>query len=175
MKYVLSKRHIHTNSWCGHGGVSDDTILLFLLVCTARSLASKVRIHYTGKMLCMELTDAKRRYYVTPLFDRCHTPNDLWVYTRERYVDSLKWRLRRINSLPDASFGLRVLSSLTSVTPCLRVYVYVYACVNPELVRAIAYHPFKLGSPNLDHMRKIPWLRSLLFCRAIDLDLQGEI
>ena len=35
--------------------------------------------------------------------------------------------------------------------------------------------PFKLGSPNLDQMCKIHWLRSLSFWGAIDLDLQGQI
>ena len=39
----------------------------------------------------------------------------------------------------------------------------VCPCVNHELVRAITHHPFKLGSPNLDHRCKRPWLRSLLF------------
>ena len=36
-------------------------------------------------------------------------------------------------------------------------------CVNHLLVRTITQDPFKLGSPNLDERRKIPWLRSLLF------------
>ena len=48
---------------------------------------------------------------------------------------------------------------------CLRLSVCV--CVRPgvnhELVRAITHHPFKLGSPNLNHQCKRPWLRSLLF------------
>ena len=65
--------------------------------------------------------------------------------------------------LPKASFGLRVLSLPASV------------CVNHELVRAIAHHPFQLESSNLDHRCKIPWLRSLLFLGVIDLDLQGQI
>ena len=38
----------------------------------------------------------------------------------------------------------------------------------------ITHQPFKPGSPNLDHMCKAPWLRSLLFWEAIDLDLQGQ-
>ena len=48
---------------------------------------------------------------------------------------------------------------------CLRlsVCVCVRPCVNHELVRAITHHPLKLGSPNLNHQCKIPWLRSLLF------------
>ena len=43
-----------------------------------------------------------------------------------------------------------------------------------ELARTITHRPFKLGSPNLDQRCKILWLRSLLFCGAIDLDLQGQ-
>ena len=44
-----------------------------------------------------------------------------------------------------------------------------------KFVRAITHHPFKLGSPNLDQRCKTPWLRSLLFWGAINLDLQGQI
>ena len=60
---------------------------------------------------------------------------------------------------------------------CLRLSVCVSArpsvcvCGNHVLVRAITHHPFKLGSPNLDHRCE----RSLLFWRVIDLDLQGQI
>ena len=73
--------------------------------------------------------------------------------------------------LPEASFGLRVLSLPASVCLC----VCVRPCVNHELVRAITHHPFQLGSPNLDQRCKRPWLRSLLFCGMIDRDLQGQI
>ena len=60
---------------------------------------------------------------------------------------------------------------------CLRlcVCVSVCMCVNHEFVHAITLHPFKLESPNLKHRCKTPWLRSLLFCGVIDLDLQGQI
>ena len=60
---------------------------------------------------------------------------------------------------------------------CLRlsVCVSVRPCVNHELVRAITHDPFQLGSPNLGHRCKRPWLRSLLFWGVIDLDLQGQI
>ena len=44
-----------------------------------------------------------------------------------------------------------------------------------ELVRTMTHHPLKLGSPNLDQRCKIPWLRSLSFWEAIELDLQGQI
>ena len=56
---------------------------------------------------------------------------------------------------------------------CLRLSVCV--CGNHMLVRAITHHPFELGSPNLDHRCKRPWLRSLLYWGVIDLDLQGQI
>ena len=59
------------------------------------------------------------------------------------------------------------------------VVACVCLCVRPSgnhlLVRTITQHPFKLGSPNLHHRCKRPWLRSLLFWGVIDLDLQGEI
>ena len=55
------------------------------------------------------------------------------------------------------------------------VCVCVYVCINHELVRTITYHLFKLGSPNLDHICKTPWLTSLLFLGPIDLELQGQI
>ena len=48
---------------------------------------------------------------------------------------------------------------------CLHLSVCPSVCVcgNHLLVRAITHHPFKVGSPNLDHRCKRPWLRSLLF------------
>ena len=70
--------------------------------------------------------------------------------------------------LPEASIGLRVLSLPASVRPSVSPSV-------TKFVRAITHHPFKLGSPNLDHRCKRPWLRSLLFWGVIDLDLQGQI
>ena len=67
----------------------------------------------------------------------------------------------KFSFLPEASFGLRVLSSPASV--CVCPCVCVSLCVNHLLVRAITRDPFKLGSPNLDQRCKRPWLRSLLF------------
>ena len=43
-----------------------------------------------------------------------------------------------------------------------------------KFVHEITHHPFKLGSPNLDHGCKRPWLRSLLFWGVIDLNLQSQ-
>ena len=70
--------------------------------------------------------------------------------------------------LPEASFGLRVLSLPASVRPSVSPSV-------TKFVRAIAHQPFKLGSLNLDQRCKRPWLRSLLFCGKIDCDRQGQI
>ena len=55
--------------------------------------------------------------------------------------------------------------------------VCLSACVsvNPEFVRAINHHAFKLEPLNLDKMCKTTWLRSLLFWGPIDHDLQGQI
>ena len=55
--------------------------------------------------------------------------------------------------LPEASFGLRVLSLPASVR----------VGDNHRLVGAITRHSFKLQSPNLIQKCKTPWLRSLLF------------
>ena len=49
------------------------------------------------------------------------------------------------------------------VVACFCLCPSVHPCVNHELVRVITHHPFKLGSPNLYHRCKRPWLRSLLF------------
>ena len=51
----------------------------------------------------------------------------------------------------------------------------VRPCVNHLLVSVITRDLFKLGSPNLDHRCKRPWLRSLSFWGVIDLCLQGQI
>ena len=44
-----------------------------------------------------------------------------------------------------------------------------------ELVCNIPHHSFKPGSSNLNQRCKIHWLRSRLFCGAIDLDLRVQI
>ena len=77
--------------------------------------------------------------------------------------------MRHFTFLPEASFGLRVLSLAASVCPSVCV------CGNHLLVRTITCRAFKLESPNLDHKSKTPWLRSLLFWGVIDLELQGQI
>ena len=79
--------------------------------------------------------------------------------------------------LPEASYGLRVLSLPASVCVCVCACVCMCVCVsvNHQFVRTITCHPLKLQSPNLDQKCKTPWLRSLLFLGFIDLDLQGQI
>ena len=92
--------------------------------------------------------------------------NNFWMYvTIHLFARSLLWH----HFLPEASFGLRVLSLPASVCVCVCV------CGNHLLVRAITCHPFKLESPNLAQKSKTPWLRSLLFWGVIDLELQGRI
>ena len=59
-------------------------------------------------------------------------------------------------------------SVIACVCVCIRVCVSL--CVNHLLVRAITRDPFKLGSPNLDTLVKIP-----IVFGVIVLDLQGHI
>ena len=97
------------------------------------------------------------------------------VFTKSKIVATFRVSTRRCGLgnrfLPEASFGLRVLS----LPACVCMCVCVCVSVNHELVRAIIHQPFKLGSPNLVQRSKTPWLRSLLFFWAMDLDLQGQI
>ena len=90
-----------------------------------------------------------------------------------KYANHQKGPRVQSSFVPEASFGLRVLSLPAYV--CVCVCLFVCLCVNHLLVRAITRDPFKLGSPNLDQRCKIPWLISLLFWWAIDLDLHGQI
>ena len=61
-----------------------------------------------------------------------------------------------------ASWQLRSNSPKKSVSPSVT-----------KFVRTIIHHPFKLGSPNLDHRCNRPWLRSLLFLGLIELDMSN--
>ena len=58
---------------------------------------------------------------------------------------------------------------------CMSARPFVCVCGNHVLVRAITYHPFKLGSPHLELRCKRPWLRSLMFCGVADLALHDQI
>ena len=88
-----------------------------------------------------------------------------WGHTRS----NLEMSFRGVSFLPEASFGLRAVSSPASVCLCVRV------CINHLRVRTRTHHPVKLESPNLAYRCKRPWLRYLLFWGVIDLDLQGQI
>ena len=74
-----------------------------------------------------------------------HCKNPLHLHNCEKLI---------ITFLPEASFGLRVLSFPASecVSVCLSVFQSL-ACPRDNL--------FKLGSPNLDHRVKRPWSRTL--------------
>ena len=54
-------------------------------------------------------------------------------------------------------------SGIVVACVCLSVCPSVRVCGKHLLVRAITHHLFKLGSLNLDHKCKRPWLGSLLF------------
>ena len=61
---------------------------------------------------------------------------------------------------------------------CPRLHLFVCACVHPcvnDLIHVITHRLFKLGSLNLDQRCKPPWLRFILFCRAIDIDLKVKL
>ena len=109
-------------------------------------------------------------FYFSPLHFKCnyicHHLNGFNAWSKLYF--SSKWT-EIVFFLPEASFGLRVLSLPACVCVCVCV------SVNNKLVGAIIHQPFKLGSPNLDQRCKRPWLRALLFSGAIDLDLQGQI
>ena len=95
--------------------------------------------------------------------------HEIRISTRNMEWLNIPWETcPQLEFLPEASFGLRVLSLPASVRPSVSPSV-------TKFVRAITHQPFKLGSPNLDQRRKRPWLRSLLFCGMIDHDLQGQI
>ena len=84
-----------------------------------------------------------------------------------------------VNFCPDLDlqFYLRPVlpSDIVIACICVCVSVCLSLCVNHLLVHAITQDPFKLGSPNLDQRCETPWLRPKLFCRVINLDLQGQI
>ena len=94
---------------------------------------------------------------------------------QQQQLNIILWRRGAIKFLlywvllPEASFGLWVLSLPAFVCVC------VWVCGNHLLACAITSHPFKLEPPNLDQKSKTPWLRSLSFWGFIDLELQGQI
>ena len=97
-----------------------------------------------------------------------HVDMEFWQCVKPIHADFYSF----FPFLPEASFGY---SFVLACAVCVSVWVGVSLCVNHLFVLAITQDPFKLGSPNLDQRCKTTWLRSLLFGRAIDLDLQGQI
>ena len=83
------------------------------------------------------------------------TPNELMyhIILQERIINS-KEESTFYYPRPVWAFGYCCCLRL-SVCPTVR------PCGNRLLARAITHHPFKLGSPDLDHRCKRPWLRSL--------------
>ena len=94
--------------------------------------------------------------------------HQLWFHVLKCYSD-VPNGIKRLLFLPEASFGLRVLSFPATVRVCICM------CGNHLFVRAITCHPFKLESPNLDQKSKTLWLRSLLFWGVFDIELQDQI
>ena len=102
----------------------------------------------------------------------CHNHN-LLCYQSWHHNDFSAWYVIPFYPRPVMAFGYCRCLRL-SVCVCACVCVYVFVSVNHQFVRTITCHPLKLQSPNLDLKCKTPWLRSLLFLRFIDLDLQGQ-
>ena len=69
--------------------------------------------------------------------------------------------------LPEASFGLGVLSLPASVRPSVRPWSVT------NFVRAITHYPFKLGSPNLDHRCYYPW-QKWCPCKRSRSEVKGQ-
>ena len=67
------------------------------------------------------------------------------------------------------------LGAVTTVLTVSSRSPFIFSWVTPFWACLHHNHPFKLGLTNLDQKCKMPWLRSLLFCRAIDRGLQGQI
>ena len=108
------------------------------------------------------------------IWDRCIVGFVRLIYCYcgyELYIDTVQCHYNMVNFYPRLVFGLRVLSLPASVS----VSVCVCPSLNQDLVHAITFHPFKPDSPNLDQKCKTPFLRSLLFGRLINFDLQGQI
>ena len=120
--------------------------------------------HFSGRRLQLYIRQrSKLCGYLVIHFISMLWYSQLWVMSMTE-----GWYLWSVWFLPEASFGLRVLSLPASVRPSVSPSV-------TKFVRAITHYPFKLGSPNLDQRCKRPWLRSLLFCGTIDRKLQGQM
>ena len=147
--------------------MSGNFVLGFSKVCYTRLFMHEGCFHFLNALLWII----------------CTCPFYIWCQIEAILKMKKFWKWRNFSSkvltyfLPEASFGLRVLSSVASVCVCVCPCVCqsVCVCINHLLVRAITHHLFELGLRNLDKRCKRPWLRTLLFWGAIDLDLQGQI
>ena len=91
----------------------------------------------------------------TPGQNGCHIADDLFRYI----FASVAYRYRKSISIIELFVSIISIYIVFLAT----TFNWKIHIVNPQLVRAITHHPLKLGSPNLDHRCKRPWLRSLLF------------
>ena len=74
------------------------------------------------------------------------------------------WGWNKMADIFQTTFSIAFLpEACMAIGYCRCLRLSVRPCVNHLLVRAITRDPFKLGSPNLNHRCKRPWLRSLLF------------
>ena len=104
---------------------------------------------------------------------------DVTVTTSTRRVNASSTLL----NLPSPSLVWRPSSSMTKLLKVLwwPALIRSPGCLSRWSSRVwITPHPFKLGSPNMDHRCKRPWFKSLLFPGGgggggVDLDLQGQI
>ena len=128
---------------------TTNKILLYSLVCT---------LHMHKKSLNCISTNENILFAVVCQHAALHPYTNEWQIFTKRNPASR-------GSSPFVIFfrGRFWPSGIVVACVCLCVRPSVRPCVNHELVRAITHHPFKLGSPSLDHRCKRPWLRSLLF------------
>ena len=77
----------------------------------------------------------------------------------------MTFHVKMNHTLPQVSFGLRVMS--LSVSVCVHLSTF--------LIHVITHHMFQLESSNLTHKMENKWLRSLVFLELIDLDIPGQI
>ena len=103
-------------------------------------------------LLCWEL-----------LPDRNHKSMSLWYWELMSPPDPVVLPVGTLHSLEWFWVSRRIFIYSHHNTMVFFSKTSVCVCGNHVLVRAIINHPFKLGSPNLDHRCKRPWLRSLLF------------
>ena len=92
--------------------------------------------------------------------------NNLMAYKGASYIRDLTVHM----FLPEARFDLVCVCGV-----CVCVWRASVCASFTSLSARYTHHPFKLWWPNLGQVCKRPWLRSLLFCGAIDHDLQGKV